>query len=374
MFGMRCWSARRHLAVLLLLPSLWACSRKQAQGGFKPPPMPVETAVVVQGPIADRFEAVGTIEAGEAIEVVAEIDAIVKSLPFREGSQVRAGDLLAQLDDATLKAEMARTEALRDQGRITYDRVKSIVEQKAGAPQDLDDALAALKVAEANLALAAARLEKSRIAAPFPGVVGARRVSPGAFLRVGDAITELVRVDEIKVSFWAPERTLPSMRQGVPVQVTTAAYPGQTVLGVIDVVEPQLDAGLRSVRILARVKNPGHLLRPGMSANVAAIQDERAHALTVPAEAVFVEGDQTLAYVVGADSTVSRAPLKLGTRLPDVVEVLSGLEAGMRVVTAGHQKLFDGARVLPLGAEPVAKAPEAAEAATGTDGNERGQR
>jgi len=174
--------ARGQIIVALML--LGAGCAKQQQGGFKPPPMPVETALVSQGAVADRFEAVGSIEAGEAIEVVAEIDAIVEALPFREGTAVAQGELLAQLDDAMLTAEMARAEALREQMRVTYERIQSVVEQGAGAPQDLDNALASLKVAEANLQVAQARLEKTRIEAPFPGIVQSLRI--GGILRVLD--------------------------------------------------------------------------------------------------------------------------------------------------------------------------------------------
>jgi len=344
---------RGFLAGLVVL--VIGCS-KQQQGHFAPPPMPVETAAVVQGPIADRFEAVGSIEAIDAIEVVAEIDAIVEKLPFQEGGAVAAGDLLVQLDDATLKAEVARTEALRDQARVTHDRVQEVVGQGAGAPQDLDDASAALKVAEANLALAQARLEKTRIVAPFAGLVGSRRVSPGAFLRAGQTITDLSRLDEIKVTFWAPERLVPVLQRGVPVHVSTTAYPGYVLEGRIDVVDPALDPGMRSVRIIARVANPGAKFRPGMSADVAAVLAERPQALTVPAEAVFVEGDQALVYAVKPDSTVTRVAVTLGTRLADVVEVISGLQPGMQVVRAGHQKLFEGAKTMPLGAVPGSEA------------------
>ena len=91
-----------------------------------------------------------------------------------------------------------------------------------------------------------------------------------------------------------------------------------------------------------------------MSANVTAVLSERGNALTVPNEAVFVEGNQAFVYVVKADSTVARTPLTLGTRLPDAVEVVQGLTPGMRVVRAGHQKLFDGAKVMPIPSQGAA--------------------
>jgi membrane fusion protein (multidrug efflux system) len=346
-----------------------ACSKRGAGGapggGFKPPPMPVEASPVVQAPIADRFEGVGTVEAGEAITVAAEIDGIVVALPFREGQSVAKGAVLARLDDVQLRAEVARAEALRDQARTTYERVKSVVEQAAGAAQDLDDAAAALKVAEANLALAQARLQKTRITAPWSGLAGARRVSPGAFVRAGQEITDLAAVRDIKVRFSAPERYLGVLQRGAPVTVSTPAFPGYTLEGRIDVVEPVLDANLRSGRLLARVPNPGEKLRPGMSANVSTVLSERANALTIPSEAVFVEGSQSFVYAIQPDSTVKRVAVTLGTRTPEVVEVTAGLEPGGRVVRAGHQKLFVGAKVMPVGEGPPAGEPPPAAAASG---------
>jgi membrane fusion protein (multidrug efflux system) len=340
-------------AVLLLT----GCQGKQG-GGFAMPPTPVETTLVQSGTVSDRLEAVGTIEAGEAITVVAEIDATVESLPFREGQPIAAGALIAQLDDETATAEVQRAEALRDQSRVTYDRVKSLYDAKAAAPQDLDDAAASLKVAEANLALAQERLSKTRVTAPFAGLVGSKRVSPGAYLRSGDAITDLASIREIKVTFSAPERYLGSLQRGRKVFVSTTAFPGYSVQGRIDVVNPVLNAGTRAADIIARVPNPGGKFRPGMSADIEVVLSQRAGALTVPNEAVFSEGGQTLVYVVKPDSTVERTTLTLGTRQSDVVEVLAGLTVGARVVTAGHQKLYPGAKVIPT-ASGAAAAPGA---------------
>ena len=317
-------------------------------GGFSMPPMPVETSLVSRERVFDRFEAVGSIEAIEAVQVVSEIDARVAAMPFREGQPVAKGTLLARLDDAQLRADVDRTAALRDQNEATFKRVKSVVEQGAGSAQDLDDAGAALKVAEANLALARTRLAKSRILAPFSGMVGPKRVSPGAYLRAGEVITDLAQVSELKVTFSAPERYLSKLKPGAPVTVSTTAYGDYALEGRISVIDPVLDPATRTARVIARVRNPGGKFRPGMSANISAVLSQRMDALTVPNEAVFAEGNQTLVYVVGPDSTVSRVPVTLGTRLSDVVEVVDGLKEGARVVRAGHQKLFDKAKVIPV--------------------------
>jgi membrane fusion protein (multidrug efflux system) len=205
------------IALVLLLPG---CGGSANRAGFSMPPMPVEASEVARREMVDRFEVVGSIEALAAVTVVGEIDALVTSLPFAEGSSIQKGALIAQLDGRQLAAEVARAEALRAQNKATFERVKSIVGQGAGSPQDLDDADAALKVADANLDLARARFAKTQIVAPFNGVVGSRRVSVGTFLRAGQPITELANVDEMRVTFSVPERFLGQLKQGANVIVS----------------------------------------------------------------------------------------------------------------------------------------------------------
>ncbi|MBD3219772.1 efflux RND transporter periplasmic adaptor subunit [bacterium] len=324
----------------------------QAQGRGGPggmPPMPVETAPVAASGMADEFTVVGNLDAEYEIEVVAEIAARVVDLPFAEGQQVARGGLLARLDDAQLRAELQRAEALVEQRRTTFERVRTVVAERAGAPQDLDDAAANLAVAEADRAVVRARLDKTRITAPFAGMVGARHVSPGSYLRPGDPITELAQIDSLRVTFTAPERYLDRIDVGSTVQVRTNAFAGLVLTGTIDVIAPVLDRASRSVEVVAHIDNPERRLRPGMSAEITVVLDERPDALTVPAESVFFQGQQAFVYTVAADSTVAMAPVSLGTRTAALVEVTGGLEQGQTVVRAGHQKLFPGARVMPAG-------------------------
>ncbi|MDZ7626032.1 MAG: efflux RND transporter periplasmic adaptor subunit [Ignavibacteriaceae bacterium] len=328
------------------------CGDQNSAGGqFSMPPMPVEVTEVKKQGVNEKFEAVGTIEAIEEITVVSEINASVVDIPFKEGSHIMKGELIAQLDDSQLAAEVARAEALYSQSLATYNRVKKVVDQNAGTPQDLDDALASLKVAEANLKLAEAALSKTRIVAPFSGMIGSRQVSVGSFLRTGDAITELANLNEIRINFSAPERFLSELKRGSEVIVYSPVYPGHEVKGIILAIEPIIDSDTRTVRIVARVQNPGQKFRPGMSANVSVILSKRPDALTIPTEAVFANGNQSFVYILNADSTVAPAPVTLGMQLSDVVEIVDGLQEGMNIITAGHQKLFPGAKVMPVNSQ-----------------------
>ncbi len=320
-------------------------------GSFEMPPTPVEIQTVTQGPVADTFQTVGSIEAEWAVTVASEIDGKVMEVPFREGEKLRKGEVIARLDDSQLKAELERAEALRAQSRVTFDRVKRISEQGIESPQALDDAAAALRVAEANEALAKTRLEKAVILAPFAGTAGTRKVNPGAFIRPGTAITDLAKIDELRVRFSVPERHLGEIERGKEVIVSSSAHPDLEHHGEVEIIEPLVDPGTRNGHIVARIDNPDGKLRPGMSADVSLILGSRESAVTISSEAVFAEGENFWVFLVEDDDTVTRRALRLGVRLPGTIEVLEGVSPGDRVVVGGHQKLFDGAKVTPVSLE-----------------------
>ncbi|MBL0060723.1 MAG: efflux RND transporter periplasmic adaptor subunit [bacterium] len=336
------------VSILALSLGLVGCMGGGWGGGFSMPPTPVETTHAKMQSVSDRFETIGTIEADEAVTVVAEIGGTITRIPYEEGGNVGRGELLAQLDDKELKAGLDRSTALRDQSQATFDRIKRIVDQGAGSAQDLDDASAALHVAEANVSFAKAQHDKTRITAPFAGVVGARKVSPGAYVQPGTPIADMARVDLLRVNFTVPERYVNDLTIGSEVRIATTAFAGGEAIGKVMVIEPKIDARTRSVGVVARLENPESNFRPGMSANVAVTLKERASALTIASEAVFLEQNQPYVYVVKADSSVSKVALQLGSRSRESVEVVGGLDESMMIVKAGQQKIFDGAKVMPV--------------------------
>ena len=353
-------------AALCLLLTVASCGKPAggARGGMQMPPMPVEVAEVTRETVSDGFTALGTIDAEQNVEIVSEIAGTVRELPFAEGQPVAAGALLVALDDREQRAEEQRAAALVEQVRLAAERTRQLHERQLVPAEERERADANLKVAEANHALATARHEKTQIRAPFAGVVGWRRVSSGAYVQAGAVITDLAQTDRLRIAFAVPERFAGSFKRGAKVTLTTAAFPGETFVGAVDVVDPQVAPATRTFGLIARLANPGGRLKPGMSAAVTATLVERAGALVVPDEAVVSQGDQNLVYVVQPDSTVKAVPVQLGLRTSARVEVTSGLAAGDRVVQAGHQKIFPGAKVIPVPAgamsgPPAGKAPAA---------------
>ncbi len=343
--------ALRSVPILLLLALVaGSCAKGKAggPGGFQMPPMPVEVSTVANRTVRDQFHALGGIEADEVIEVTSEIAGVVRALPFREGQPIARGALIAQLEDSDLAADAARATAQHEQATSNAARAAKLADQQVISQQELEDSRSALKVAAANEAQARARLQKAHIRAPWTGLAGRRRVSVGAYLKAGDVITELARVNQVRIQFAAPERYMRQLKPGVAVDVMVPAFPDQVFSGQLAVVDPNVDPQSRTVQLVARAANPRQLLKSGMSANVSVTFSERPNALMVPDEAVIAEGNQNFVFVVKPDSSVAKTAIVLGTRDSNQVEVVHGLDAGQQVVKAGHQKLFEGAKVVPI--------------------------
>ena len=207
-----------------------------------------------------------------------------------------------------------------------------------------DEAEAQLTINQAEVDLARARLEKTRISAPFAGVIGLREVSVGNYVSPGQDLVNLEDIDPIKVDFPVPERALSALEVGQPIEVTVDAWPGQTFTGEVYAIDPRIDAQGRSIAIRATIDNRDRLLRPGLFAAVRLITARREQALLVPEQAIFAQQGKPYVYKV-VDGVARLTQVQLGGRRVGQAEITEGLAAGDVVVTAGQLKLHDGARV-----------------------------
>lgn len=366
-------AARAVLAVLsvvtLIAPTGCAPKPGGPGAGFKMPPMPVEVAEVTSSRMSDAFRALGSLEALQEAEIVAEVSGRVMSLPFPEGRSVDSGAVLARLDDSELRAQRDRAAAALKLARSEDKRVADLFERDVVSPRERDESRATLEAAEAELKLQQARLDRTVVRAPFSGMTGRRLISAGSHASVNDPIVRLARLDRLRATFPVPERYSAVLKPGARATVGVSAWAGEQFPAWVTVVEPSIDPASRTFTAVAEVRNVGGRLRPGMSADVNVRLTERVGALTVPDEAVLAEGDQAFVYRIGPDSTVARVPVVLGAREAAQVEIRSGLSAGDRVVRAGHQKIFPGAKVMPVSSLP----PDAsAAAAPGQGGAPKG--
>jgi len=310
--------------------------------------VPVEVETVEKGAVRDEVEVVGNIRADEAVIIRPEINGLVKDLHFSEGDTVEAGDLLFSLDDEILSAELAEAESALELAKRNYDRSKQLYSRQVGTERTRDEALAALQSSEAKLALAKARLNKTKLRAPFSGIIGFREISVGAYVSSGTDLVRLVKTDPVEIAFRVPERFLSILRKGQTITVRVDAFHGREFSGKVFALDNVLDINGRSIQVRARVPNPDLLLRQGLFARVKLITELRQNAVIVPEAAIMPTLEGTYVYRV-VDGKAKKTNVKIGRRMAGKVEIVDGLSAGETVIVAGQQKVRDGAAVQPLG-------------------------
>ncbi len=311
---------------------------------FRMPPPVVEVTPVVLGNVSRTVEAVGTLRANESVTIRPEIAGRVVAVGFGEGEKVRKGATLITLDDSVYRAEVAEQAANRKLSELAYERAKLLVEKKAASIEVKDRAEAQLAADDAALELARATLDKTRIRAPFDGIIGLRNVSVGEFVDVGQVLVNLVDIDLLKVDFRVGEVYLPDVTSGQDIAVQVDAFPQQAFAGSVYAIEPQVDVNGRAVVIRARLPNDENKLRPGLFCRVSLIIDRNANAVLVPESAIVPLGDQHFVYRV-VDGHAALTEVQIGKRKDTRVEIRHGLSADDVVVSAGQLKLRDGVAV-----------------------------
>jgi len=311
--------------------------------------IPVEAAPVRIEAVADEVSAVGTLRSNESVIVRPEIAGRISAIGFDEGEPVEAGQVLVSLDDSTHQAELADARAALKLAESNFRRLDELFDRGSTSARERDEALARLESTRAALQLSQARLDKTDVAAPFSGILGLRRVSPGDYVTPGQDLVNLEDIDPIKVDFRIPERFLASLSTGQHIRVRVDAFPGGVFDGEVYAIDPQIDPAGRSIAIRARIANPDRILRPGLFARVRLIVEERSDAMVVPEQAIVPRGERRYVFRV-VDGKATLTEVRLGQRRAGDVEVLEGLGAGDVVVTAGQLKIRDGVPVTVLDA------------------------
>lgn len=319
-------------------------------GGF---PTSVETTEVVARNLEQSFRAVGTLIADASATLRAEIAGQVVGIHFEEGQALRKGDPLYAFEATVLEAQVNEARANAARSEAALKRAEELYNKKLISADDYDSARANYDVDAARLRSSRAILSKMVIRAPFDGFVGIRRINIGDYATVGQELVDVVKLDPLRVNFSLPETLLAKVRPGLPVEVTTDAYPNQSFGGTITAVAPKADVAGHSIEVRANLPNAELRLRPGLFVRVLVSLGDRANAIVIPEEAIWPVGQDKTVYVV-VDGKAQQRVVTIGTRQPGFVEILSGLEEGEVVVTAGQMKLHDGAAVQSVGGSAAA--------------------
>jgi membrane fusion protein (multidrug efflux system) len=229
------------------------------------PPTPVEVISLKPSTVQEDLQAVGSLRSNESVILRPEVSGRISAIGFKDGQVVKKGQLLIGLDASLNDAEVAQAKAEYDLALSNLQRSEDLARQKFISSSAQETAASNAQVAEARLKLAQARQSKMRIVAPFDGVVGIRGVSLGDYVKDG---TDLVNVEDVrvlKVDFRLPERNLAQVRVGQGVEVVADALPSERWQGVIEAINPRVDANGRSLELRALLENSRGQLRPACS-------------------------------------------------------------------------------------------------------------
>ena len=341
--------------------------------------VPVEVAAASRAPISANYSGTASLVADHEAQVVAKTNGVVMKLHVEEGDTVKAGQLLAEIDDSDARSKLASAEAQMHKSEATFAHAEAAIPKQL-IPQfeyeqdkyDLQDKRAAMETARLQLAY-------TRILAPVDGIIAERSVKVGNMLQANQNVFRIVGMDPLQAVLNVPERQLGILKAGQAVQLEADALPGKQFTGTILRIAPVVDSNSGTFRVTTQFHDKTGILKPGMFARIDIVYDHREDALTVPRSALVEEDGETAVFVVekevskaipaatkkdaaGAaeaktastpapDSLVAHRKLvKVGYSDSDHIEIRSGIDEGARVITVGRNAVRDGTAVQVIGA------------------------
>jgi membrane fusion protein, multidrug efflux system len=380
------------LALLLLAAgTVWWVRQGSApqQGGRNAAPMSIVPETVSKGDIAVNLNALGTVTSLATVTIRTQISGYLIKIDFKEGQDVKKGDLLAEIDsqpyEATLaqaRGQLARDEALLKGAQVDLTRYQGLAKQNAVPRQTLDTQVALVAqdqgTVEADRGMvksAEVNLQYCRILSPLDGRVGLRQVDQGNYVTPGDTsgLVVITQIQPISVLFTVPEDNLPAiakrLQDGAVLPATAYDRSGANKIadGTLQTFDSQIDPTTGTIKLRAQFPNETRTLYPNQFVNVRLLVDSHKDVTTMSTAGIQRGVPGTFVYLINPDNTVSVRPVKLGVTAGDRMEVLSGLAPGDRVVIDGADKLRDGAKIIIRSENAASPAPAASpDARSGT--------
>jgi len=296
----------------------------------------------------------------EDVRLAAQVPGRVVAMRVAEGDSVKAGEIVAEIETPPLedqqrqaRAALSQAQAAREAAKLNLARTERLFERGIAAGKEVEDARAqaaaaeaALEQAQAALATADRQLARAHVASPIAGQVVKRFVGVGEQVDGTPAqpLVEIANVERVEVAAHVAADRLGRVKLGQRAELRSDAWPERSFEAEVIAISPAVDPATNAALVRLRVKNPDHLLRVGMFAEVRIGLAERKGALVVPASALSKSADGTAVYVVsGEDAT--RTKVEVGLETPELVEIVSGLEQGQKVLTSGIHGLGERAKL-----------------------------
>lgn len=319
----------------------------------------METGAVVRSDITPVISLSANLEPTWSADISAKVDGRIDSLLVEEGDLVRAGGVIATLDNSELAAQVVQAQgslysaqASLEQARLDLSRMEALAAQGAVSAQSLDTArikrdmaYGQVRAAEGNLSLLQTRLNNASVVAPRDGIVVKRHLQSGYYAKAGSPIVTVADVTSLLAKATVGEGQVGEISVGSTVTVLVNALGNKPFTGKVTKLSPAAALPARTFTAEITVANPDGVLKPGMFARVELTGQVRKNALVVPEGALALREDQKIVYVVTADNKAQQRVLRLGYVGGGLAEVLDGVKEGEKIIVAGHNKIKDGAAI-----------------------------
>jgi membrane fusion protein, multidrug efflux system len=341
------------IALLIAWNLFQAAMGKKFAENAPVPPQTVTSTRVANEPWQPEQASVGSLRAAKGAELAFDVAGVVTAVKVTSGVEVKQGQLLVELNADDILALRRQLEANAALLKVNLERARQQLAYKGISKAEFDSADASYKAALAGVSQQQALIDKRQLRAPFSGRVGIVTLTPGSYVKAGDAVVTLQQLDPVFVDLNVPQDKLGEVKVGQSVVLTLDAFTGHPFLGEITAISPKLDAATRNVQVEASVPNTERLLMPGMFVNVAIQVGEQKSYLTLPQSAItFNPYGETIFLVKrsgkkdakGKDElpTAQSAFVKTGAKRGDQIAVISGIQEGDEIVTSGQLKIKNG--------------------------------
>jgi membrane fusion protein (multidrug efflux system) len=333
------------LAVLTICGCHEAASTEAVAAETEDSAVPVNVAAVVMRPAARVVNFVGTLYGHEEVTLSSQVEGQIEALHADLGDHVTAGQLLAKIEDAQLRARLREAEAMLSKARADEARAQKLSAKDVISAQEFESLRTNAEVAKARRETLEVTIDHTQVKSPLTGAVAHRLVSVGEYVVPGSKLFSLVSLNPLKLRGDIPERFVHEIRAEQPVRVTVDPFPDIVFEGKVSRVSPASDPQSRSVALEVLVDNFEEMLKPGFFAHASVVTRQDDHALMVPQEAIISFAGVTKLFVV-RDGVAEERQVTTGTRGEGgLVEIVEGLTGQDRVVVSGLTKLADGTRV-----------------------------
>ncbi|MFT5217949.1 MAG: RND family efflux transporter MFP subunit [Planctomycetota bacterium] len=345
------FAQNKYLSVIILILSLAGCDQADVQAKNESgndnkvraerPAHAVEVIAVKRQSVSLSRTLTGTLEAPRTVHIHSEHSGRIVELPYHEGDKVKQGAIIAQLDDALLRAGLAKAVASRKQTEVDLQRLQRLEFSNLASQDQLARASTAVELAEAEELLQRTLLERTQIRAPFSGLVSARLVEPGDIVAQNDHMLTIFDPKLMTAAVKVPEQLHSRIKVGDPVQVRIDSLGDSRFKATILRIHPKVDAQTRQGTVETRLDPVPENARPGQLCRVT-LKTAKTPRRLIPLIALQFDARGSFVYRLDAESRAIQVPVTIGLQIDESIEIIDGIADGDQIVSAGFLGLKSG--------------------------------